>query len=166
MNTVLLANAISLIGCVLMVVVGLIKKRENILVVQSAQFLILGIANLILGGVTAFISDLVSIGRNLFSLKRPLTTPVRLVFILIQILISVPFNRLGLVGWLPTVAAVSFTMFLDVGDEVVLKLAIIFGQSMWMIFDFLLQNYTSCAFDVFSIISACIGIWRARKASE
>ena len=92
MNTVLLANAISLIGCVLMVAIGLIKKRENILIVQSVRFLILGIANLILGGVTAFISDLVSIGRNLFSLKRPLTMPVRIAFILIQILISVPFN--------------------------------------------------------------------------
>ena len=161
---VLIANIISLVGAVIMVVIGFIPERSRILKLQCVQWLILGIANVMLGGVTGLISNLVSIVRNLWSLKRELTRPVILFFIALQIALSIPFNTLGLLGWLPTVAAIAFTLFLNSKDARVLKLAIIFGQVLWSIFDFSLMNYSAFAFDIFTIISSLVGIWQLRKA--
>ena len=160
MSTVVLANIVSFVGCILMVSIGFIKNREKILIVQCIQLLIMGISNLILGGITAFVANMLSVVRNVYSLRCSFTLPVKLLFITAQIIIAVPFNELGLLGWLPIIAAVSFTMFLDVEDEIMLKLVIIFGSVMWLIFDLSLRNYTAFTFDIFTILSTCIGIWR------
>ena len=162
---VILANIISLAGAVIMVMIGFIRERDRILKAQCVQWIIMGIANAMLGGVTGLISNLVSVVRNLWSLKRELTRPVILVFIALQIALSAPFNTLGLLGWLPTIAAVSFTLFLNARDPRVLKWAIIFGQVLWAVFDFSLMNYTAFAFDIFTIISSLVGIWQLRNGS-
>lgn len=163
---VIFANVISLVGAVIMVMIGFVPQRDRILKLQCVQWLIMGIANAMLGGVTGLISNLVSIVRNLWSLKRQLTVPVILVFIVLQIALSLPFNNLGLLGWLPTIAAIAFTLFLNAKDARVLKWAIIFGQVLWSIFDFSLMNYSAFAFDVFTIISSLVGIWQLRKHGQ
>ena len=113
MNTILLGNAVTFIGALLMVGIGFIKTKKNILRVQCIQFAIMGIGNLILGGVTGFISNAVSILRNLICFKRELTLPLKLLFIAIQIIITGSVNRMGFIGWLPVFAACLFTWFLD-----------------------------------------------------
>ena len=163
MMVIVLANLISLIGCILMVVIGLFKDRKHILKAQCAQWFIMGVSNLMLGGVTGFISNMVSIVRNVYTLKKDLTKPVKLGFILLQIVISAAFNQSGMLGWLPIIAAVALTMFVDVKDERVLKLALIFGQSLWTVFDFSLMNYTAFAFDLVTIVSTVVGIRRLSK---
>ena len=158
MKTVLIANIISFIGCLLMVAIGLIKERRKILLTQCVMWTILTVSNLMLGGVTGAVSNIVSIVRNLYSLKRPLTLPVKIGFITVQAAITAFTNELGLIGWLPTLAAATFTVFMDVKDAVTLKCVIIFGQTLWAIFDFSIRNYTAGAFDVMTVISTCVGI--------
>ena len=46
MDRILVGNALSLIGAILMACIGLLKKRKQILTVQCVQFGIMGIANL------------------------------------------------------------------------------------------------------------------------
>ena len=160
---VLIANIISFIGASLMVAIGFIKERKHILLAQCAMFLILGIANLLLGGMTGFIANTVSIGRNLWSLRFDLNLPMKILFIAIQMALSVPFNHLGLIGWLPICAVVVFTFFLSSKDERVLKVVIIFGQILWAVYDFSLKNYSAFAFDVLTVITNAIGIWQIQK---
>ena len=50
MKTVLIANVISFIGCLLMVAIGLIKERRKILLTQCVLWAILTVSNLMLGG--------------------------------------------------------------------------------------------------------------------
>ena len=68
MNTtqLFIGNIVIFIGALFMVAIGLIKSKKNILIAQNFQFLIMGIGNLILGGTSGFISNMVSIARNLF----------------------------------------------------------------------------------------------------
>ena len=159
---VLAANIVSFAGCILMVAIGLIKGRKKILTVQCIQWALMGTSNLMLGGITGFISDFLSIVRNIFGLKFTLTPAIKGVFIAIQIVLSALFNQNGLIGWLPAIAAVIFTLIVD-KNEIIIKLAVILAQLMWMIFDISIQNYTSFIFDIFTIISCCVGIWRAKK---
>ena len=166
MNTVLIANIISFAGCILMVAIGLIRERKKILLTQCVLWAILTVSNLMLGGVTGAVSNIVSIVRNLYSLKWKLTLPVKIGFIAVQTAITAFTNELGLIGWLPTLAAASFTFLMDVKDAVKLKYVIIFGQTLWAIFDFSIQNYTACAFDIMTLVSTCIGIMMLLKARK
>lgn len=158
MNTVLLANLVSLAGCLLMVSIGFVKKKKWILGLQCIQFGIMGTGNLILGAYAGAIAGMVSILRNLAFFKFEGTLKLKLLFIGIQTLLSLPSLQTGWLEWLPLLSTILFTCFLDVKSEVLLKLVIIIAQAFWMVYDLCYQNYTTMTFDFLTMISTIIGI--------
>lgn len=168
MNTVLLANAIALVGAALMAGIGFLKKRKQILGAQCVQFTIMGVSNLLLGGVTGFIANILSIIRNLLCFNRKMGWPMKLLFVAAQAVLSLVFNKAGLLGWLPFFAAASFTLFADTNKILLLKGTMIFGQTLWIIYDFNLRNYVTFTFDILTLVStlwSVFSILRDRKKS-
>ena len=164
MTLIIIGNIISFIGAGLMVLIGFIKEKKNVLIAQCGQFAILGIANLVLGGVTGFISNMVSIVRNIIVIYFPFTLPLKIIFIVLQLALSIPFNTQGAIGYLPVAAAAIFTWFLDTKSDVTLKIVIILTEILWIIYDISLFNFTSMAFDIFTLISNGIGIIMIMKS--
>ena len=158
MNHILLGNGIALFGAVLMAAIGFIKQRKHILAAQCVQFGIMGIANLILGGISGFVSALVSISRNLICLKWELTTPIKIGIIAVQAALALSINQDGIIGTLPGLSACICTWFLDTKDEIKLKVVIIIAQVCWLIYDLSILNYVSFAFDIITILANLIGI--------
>lgn len=163
MNTILLGNAISLLGAVIMVCVGFVKRKKYILSIQCAQFALLGTANLILGGVSGFFSNMISIVRNIVADRYKLTLPWKAGFVFVQGVLTVLFNTNGLVGWIPFINVALYTWILDKTDEVVIKAVIIITQFLWIFFDLTIHNYTSVTFDVLTIITNAAGIIMLKK---
>ena len=163
MNIVILGNLISLAGCLLMVAIGFLRKKEHILAAQCFQFGLLGLANLILGATSGFISGVVGVIRNLVFSKRKSTLLLKCLFVAVQIALSLPFLESGLVDWLPIFAAVLFTWCIDTRSEIKLKAAIILAQFFWLIFDLHYRNFTAMAFDAFTILSNLTGIFLVKK---
>ena len=158
MNHLLLGNGIALFGAVLMAGIGFIKQRKHILVAQCVQFGIMGIANLILGGINGFVSALVSITRNLICLKWELTFPIKIGIISIQAVLALSINRSGVIGILPGLSACICTWFLDTKDEIKLKTVIIIAQVCWVVYDLSILNYVSFTFDILTILANLVGI--------
>lgn len=163
-NRVFIGNFVVMLGAVLMVCIGLIKQKKRILIVQSLQFALMGTGNLILGGVTGFLSNMLGIVRNLFSLRLPFTMPYKLLFSGIQIVLTICINKAGLIGWLPAIATILLTFSLDTEDEIKLKIAIIGGLICWVVYDLHFSNYVGFLFDVLTIISSAISIISIRKS--
>lgn len=163
MNTLLIGNFISLLGCLTMVGIGFLRKKSHILTAQCFQFGFLGLANLILGATSGFVSGVVGITRNLVFSKVKSTQFLKFLFIGIQIVLSLPFVGNGLIDWFPVFAAVLFTWCIDTKSEVVLKLYIIAAQVFWMVFDLYYRNYTAMAFDIFTMLSNLYGIFLIKK---
>ncbi len=157
--TVLIGNIIALLGCTLMVLVGLIKEKRKILSVQCVQFALQGASNLILGGYSGFIANIVSILRNLAFNRFRVTLWLKIFFVALQLLLSVGTLSSDLITWLPLFAAVLFTWFLDLQSEVHLKIVILIAQVMWLVYDFVHMNYVSVAFDLFTMVSTIAGIF-------
>lgn len=164
MNIIILANSISLIGALVMVGIGVIKSKKKILIAQVAQFTIMGIGNLLLGGVTAFFSNLIAASRNIITFKFGLNLPIKIVFIIAQLVMGIMVNDQGLLGWLPIAAAVIFTWFCDLKDDFQFKLMIIGTLCFWLVYDFIMMNYSAFTFDVFSVITNIVGIYRIKKS--
>ena len=152
----LLGNAIALAGCVLMVAIGFLKKKEQILGAQCVQFALMGAGNLVLGAMAGVISNGVSIARNLVLMKTENKTWIKVTFILV-------FSSRELIEWLPVIAVVVYTWFLDIKNPVAFKLMIVGLQVLWTVYDFYHQNYVGFAFDLFTIASTTIGIFMIRK---
>lgn len=163
MNTLVLGNCISLMGCLIMVAVGFLQKKRHILIVQCVQCSLMGLSNLVLGGISGFICNYISIVRNLVFVKYPATKTLKLTFITLQILLNLRAILSGFLNCLPTVAASLFTWNLDTKSEVRLKCVILTTMVLWLIYDFIHRNYVACAFDVMTMISNGIGLYMILK---
>ena len=163
MNNVLIGNIISLGAALLMVLIGFIRSKKNILKVQCAQFGLYAVSNFILGGYTGSIANIFSIVRNLRCVNKDISIYEKLFYILAQIVCSALLNTSGLLGWLPVAAACVFTLVITTKNEIVLKLVCILGQIMWTIYDFNIKNYVSFAFDIATVISNIVGIFSILK---
>ncbi len=166
MNMVIIGNLISFIGCLLMVGIGFIRKKERILGVQCLQFSIMGVSNLLLGALSGTISNVVSIVRNLVFARITVTTPIKLVFIALQVVLSLGVLQNGVLEWLPVLAAAIFTWFLDAKSEVTLKTVIIGTSAMWVVYDLSHMNFVAMTFDVLTICSNIIGIYMLKKGTK
>ena len=166
MNFLLIGNAISMIGCLIMVLIGFLKKKNHILIAQCAQCLFMGIGNLVLGGVSGFICNIVTILRNLVFIKFRNTTLLKVLFIALQFVLSIGSLSAGLISWLPLIAAALFTWCMDTKSAAKLKVCILCTQVLWLIYDLYYLNYVASAFDVMTMISNIIGLFMVRKNSQ
>ena len=164
MNALFFGNAVSMIGCLIMVGIGFLKRKQHILLAQSVQCLFMGAGNLILGGVSGFGSNVGTILRNLVFSKRNVTVPLKVFFIALQIVLSLGSLDAGWIAWLPVLAAAVFTWFLDTQSETRLKVVILFSQVMWLIYDIHYLNYVATTFDVLTMCSNLIGLYMIRKS--
>ena len=164
MRLSIVGNLLSLAGCLLMVGIGLMKKKKQILAAQCLQFTLMGLGNLALGAVSGCISNLVGILRNAAFCKWQVTVPWKLGFIAVQALLSLGTLSQGAMEWLPVIAAATYTWFLDTKSEVTLKAVMLGAQVMWLVYDLHYGNYTAAVFDVLTMGSTLAGILRLRAA--
>ena len=166
MNTLIIGNLVSLLGCILMVYIGFVRNKARILGLQCIQFGLLASANIIMGAYAGAIAGFVSIARNLVFTKKGGSTPWKLFFVTLQIALSWTALQSGWLEWLPVLSTILFTCMLDVKSEVTLKIVMIFAQLFWLVYDLSYQNYTAATFDAFTMLSTIIGIFMIRNAKQ
>ena len=166
---ILLGNGISFVGCLLMISIGFIKKKEHILTAQCGQFTIQGVAHLMLGAMSGVLACVVSILRIVAFTKLKPSVWLKVGFMVLQALLTIAFGADSFVDWLPVLSMVLYTWYLDTDSAVVFKLVNMAGLVMWVIYDLLHMNYVGFSFDILTIISTTIGIalvYRERKLRQ
>lgn len=166
MNTLLIGNAISMVGCLIMVLIGFLKKNSHILIAQSVQCVFMGVGNLVLGGVSGFICNIVTIIRNLVFLKFRNTTALKIFFIVLQFLLSIGTLSAGWISWLPILAAALFTWYMDTDSQAKFKIVILCTQVMWLTYDLYYRNFVASAFDVMTMASNLITLYSICKTKK
>ena len=158
MTPLFIGNAISMIGCLIMVGIGFLKRKNQILIAQCIQCLFMGVGNLTLGGVSGFICNIVTILRNLVFVKFRNTTFLKVFFIILQFVLSIGTLSAGFISWLPLIAAAIFTWCMDTKSAAKLKICILCAQILWLTYDLYYHNYVASAFDVMTMVSTLIGL--------
>lgn len=163
MNTLLIGNIASFIGCMIMVCIGFLKTKKQILAAQCVQSFLMGLGHLVLGGIGGFVCSMLTILRNLICVKRHFGLGLKLLFIGLQFILTINTLGDGLISWLPIFATILFTMYLDTTSEVTLKSALIGTLAIWVVYDFHYRNYVTFLFDLLTIGSNVIGIYMIKK---
>ena len=161
-----LGNLVSMLGCILMVMIGFVRKRERVIFLQCFQFGLLGLGNLILGAASGFISGLISILRNLIFPKIKGGIRLKLLFIFLQTGLTVLAGWAGPISLLPLLAGVLFTWFIDTKSDVQLKAVIILAQILWAVYDFHYCNFVSFSFDILTILANFAGVLMLKRGQK
>lgn len=154
----ILGNVLSLFGCAIMVAIGLVKKKEKILLYQCVQYGFMGLGNLALGAMSGTISNILGIARNLVFAKTKGSWWLKALFILIQVAMTAASWNGRAIEALPIVATVIFVLFLDTKSDVLFKCVNIAAMVMWVIYDFCYGNYVAFTFDILTILSSFLAL--------
>lgn len=154
----LLGNAFAFVGCALMIAVGLIKKKKNMLIAQTAQFTFQSLSNLVLGSVNGFFSCLLSVVRIFVFTKFKVTVWLKLAFLAVQFAFSLWMGADSFYEWVPFMSVVAYTWYLDTDNPIIFKLVNLLGVILWTFHDIHYLNYVAFAFDILTMVSTLAGI--------
>lgn len=118
------------------------KTAKGVLVAQIVSQFFYGLGTLILGGYSASVQNVVSIIRNLVAIRGIEKRWLEWVLVLLGIVFGIYFNTLGLIGLLPVLANLEYTVaiFRFKDDERSLKLAFLVNVILFGIFNVFILN--------------------------
>ena len=152
----LIANIIGLLGSLLMVLMGILKKKKDVLFAQNIQLILLGISNFMMNGYIGTIVNAIALFRNILCSKGKLNMFWIIVIMMVSITIGVIFNTEGLVGYLPILATLIFLLFMNIKDMVKFKMMTAVVMFLWFIYDLELGVYTTALFDLITVFSCLV----------
>ena len=164
--SIIIANVISIVSCTMMVLLGLIKNKNKILAAQCVQFTLMGVSHYLLGGMGGVVATVVSILRNLVFFKFKTSVPLKILFVVLSVVLSLGTVTLNPITWLPILATSLFTWVIDSQDIIKFKNVMIITVCMWFVYDAYHLNFISAAFDAFTVVSTGYSIWQIKKEKK
>ena len=164
--SIIVANIISIVSCTMMVLIGLIKNKNKILLSQCVQFTLMGVSHYLLGGMGGVWATVVSILRNLAFFKFKVTVPLKILFVALSVVLSLGTVTLNPITWLPILATSLFTWVIDSEDIIKFKNVMILTVCMWFVYDAVHLNFISAAFDAFTVVSTGYSVWQIKKEQK
>lgn len=165
---VIVGNVCSLCAMVTDSISGTRKKHSQIMGVQIISQLFYGAGSIILKGYSSTAQNLVAIFRNLAAMKNVKNKVLEWILILLGVVLGILFNNRGLLGWLPIVANLEYSIavFRFKDQEKNLKLAFILNMFMYSIFSFAIMNYVGASANIFVAVTTAISLFRERTKKQ
>lgn len=155
---IIIGNIIALVASLIMVYSGILKEKKKILFFQTLQIGITVISNIVLGGFTGAINNILNCVRNILCYKDKLGLKERIIITILSIIFTLLFNDIGLIGLLPLISSVAYIWLMNVKDVIKFKYLVIFNISLWFIYDFYIKAYIFAIFEFITIATTCISI--------
>lgn len=163
---IIIGNVVALIASIIMVYSGYIKQKKKILYAQTIQIGLSVLSNIILGGITGAIINAISCVRNILCYKEKLNNIAKFILIILAIVLSICFNNLGIIGFLPLISTIAYILLMNTKNVIRFKLLIIFTMILWCFYDLYIKSYTSACFDFMCIVTNIISIMQIKKGME
>ena len=161
MTVYLLAQVFSAIGALCVAISSFAKSKHKMLVWQITDYIFTAIANLLLGGYTGALTISISIIRNSLMVKKKMTKTILTILIVIQIIVGTYLNQLGIIGYLPIISSVSYSLAIATTRN--LRWVIIENMLLWLIYDLTIKAYPAAITDITITLTTLIAIIRNRK---
>ena len=155
----LLAQVFSAIGALCVAISSFAKSKNKMLAWQITDYIFTATANLLLGGYTGALTISISIIRNRLMIKTILT-----ILIILQIIVGSYLNQLGVIGYLPIISSVSYSLAIVITRNLQwLRWVIIENMLLWLIYDLTIKAYPAAITDITITLTTLIAIIRNRK---
>ena len=101
---------------------------------------------LLLGAIPGAISNVLSCIRNYLCYKNIFTWPIKIALIVVSLVLTVPFNNQGLLGYLPFAVCTIYVLFMDIKDPFKFKVLVTLTFIPWVFYFFIIKSYTGAFF--------------------
>jgi hypothetical protein len=152
----IIANILGLISALIMIYAGAKKEKNKVLKYHTIHALFGMSCDLLLGGYPSVISNIFTITRNILVNKNKFNKLLMVIFIILASISIIYFNNLGIIGYIPLINFIFYTVFINTKDNIVFKYVFIISMITWLIYDLIIKAYSSAIFDSITIITSVI----------
>ena len=125
---------------------------------QTIQIGLSVLSNIILGGITGAIINVISCVRNILCYKDKLDMKAKIIITILSVVLSIAFNNLAFIGLLPLLATTLYVWFMNEQNIIKFKILMIVTSVMWFIYDMVILSYTSAIFDFLTALATVFAI--------
>ena len=167
MTDIIVGNVCSLCAMVSDSISGTRKKNSQILGIQIVSQFFYGAGSIILKGYSGTVQNAVAILRNLAAMKGLRSKWIEWSLIVLGVVLGIVFNNLGLIGWLPILANLEYSIavFYFRKSEKGLKIAFIINMLMFTVFSFAISNYVGILSNTFVAVTTFISLLRKKPGA-
>ena len=150
MNTVLLANALTFIGEIVLFIGTTRKNKRDILIFQIVCMFLASISSWLLKGYSGIVMGVLGIIRNILSINNIGSRPLSYIFIGSAIVFGCLFNNNGFLGYLAILANVSQSLAIlnRKASTRKIRLACAFSSMCWCAYNLAIKGYAGAAFNI------------------
>ena len=130
------------------------------ILIQTISIIFYTVSTLVLKGYSAVVQNVVSLFRNLFSIRGNISKVLEWFLVAVGVVLGIYFNNLGLVGLLPVVANFEYTVavFRFKNNVTALKIAFIINAVLFSVFNAYLLNFIGLIGNIVLVITTVISL--------
>ena len=160
----IIGNIFSLLSAICIMISAAQKNKKNFMLYQIGDTVFGSFANIVLSAYAALAISLVCLIRNVLSYKNKLSQSVTAVLTVLSVVIGLYVNNLGYIGFLPIIAAASFTICIYITkNEQQMRYALVVNMLLWFVHNAYVQAYPSA---VANIVLCFWTIYQIKKCKK
>ena len=165
---VILGNILSFCATITDSISGSMKTRGKMIGVQTISQLFYGASAFVLKGYSALVQNVIAIFRNIFVISEKKSRMLEWIFLALGVVFGIYFNNLGVMGLLPVLANLEYTiaMFKFEDKLIPVKIAFLINTVLFAIFNIAIYNFIGFICNVAVAVSLVLYLVRNRKSSE
>lgn len=162
--SLIIGNILALLAVICMAVSVVKRSKKDLIYWQSLDTVFFIASTVVLSSYSAVVTNTVSLIRNIFAYKGFLTKTLTWVFCFLSVVIGLFLNNRGVIGWLPVIATLQYTVCLYITkNEQQMRYALIFNLIFWLVHDSYIQSYPSAINALVLIIWTAFQAWRFKN---
>lgn len=144
------------------------KTVKGVLFFQNIAQLIYCISGIVLRGYSASVQNAVSIARNVAAMKNVKSKVIEWSLVVIGVVLGIAFNNRGLMGLLPVVGNLQYTLaiFWFKNNERAVKISFLISVAFFAAFNVVLFNFVGAVADLIVIITTLVVLLKKPAAER
>ena len=164
-SEIIIGNVCSVFAMISDSMSGTRKKKSQMLGIQIISQFFYAVGSFILKGYSSVVQNVVAVLRNLAGIKEVKSRAVEWALILLGVILGAVFNNREVIGWLPIVAnleySVSIFRFKD--NYRALKVSFIINMVLYSVFSFVILNYVSGIANLVVAITTTVALVKSNQ---
>lgn len=144
------------------------KKKKNVFIYQTIDSGSNILANFFLQGYSGMIVSLIACLRNILTVFNRITFKIQIIFSIIVIIVGLYINNRGILGILPIISFVEYTLIAPNPKSSILtvKIAFLINVGLWTIYNFIIKSYPMMIANIICFTTCLISIYKITKEKQ
>lgn len=168
MNNLIIGNLCTLLAMGANAISSTRKTAKGVLAVQSIGQLIYLISAIVLRGYSAAVQNAVSVLRNIAAIRNIKSKTLEWILTIAGVALGVLFNNRGIIGLLPVLGNLQYTLaiFRVKNNERLLKISFLISVASFLAFNVVLYNFVGLIADTVVVTTTTVVLIRERKQGK